>query len=300
MMTSGERYKYGIDEWEAEFSRIYKHVDIRRSPPEMWLHLVEDATTVAECLRKDKYEKALRPLAHVFGWACSFVWRCRFESVLGCQIQKPLSRIVWDKYPAHCSLCGQERCICSVRRHELEELSKEEKEKKLEEIEGALSVARHRTENMPKTLDEFTDMFRRIYKGAHYDLSVGAIAFHFMEEIGEVSTCIRLLMGNAPTAPASEVAKLQNELERELADIVSWAMSLVSKLDYILGAGVAYSRRLKPAVGVEDEAQSQTAGIRLSHIVWDAFQTPDGNTLYCPTCKARPCECTVTPFGELG
>ena len=292
MMRREKFNTYNIDEWEEEFAEIYGNVDIKRTPTEMWLLLVEDSSKFAEFIRRGKYAKALTALAHVFCWTCSFVWRCRRENNLGIRVHKPLSRIIWDKYPARCCLCGQDHCICSVRRSELEELSEEKKKKKLEEIEGVLKIARDRTENIPSTLDDFTTMFNNIYRGAHYALPIEAIAFHFMEEVGEVSTCIRRLRekGKEQSLSEAEVHRLINDLENEIADVISWTTSLLSKLDYMLGAGITYLRKLKTSEDAEKKELLQTADLRLSSIVWESYQTADGNTLYCPVCKKRPCD----------
>lgn len=298
MMRKDKLNTYGIDEWDKEFAEIYGNVDIERKPAEMWLLLVEDSSKFAEFIRRGKYAKALTALAHIFCWTCSFVWRCRRENNLGIRIHNPLSRIIWNKYPARCCLCGQERCICSVRRVELEELSEEKKKKKLEEIEGVLQIARDRTENIPSTLNDFTAMFNNVYAGAHYVLPIEAIAFHFMEEVGEVSTCIRDLRekGKGQSLSKVEVNRLKNNLENEIADVLSWTTSLLSKLDYMLGAGVTYFRRFKASEDAEKKELLQTADIQLSNIVWECYQTPDGNTLYCPVCKNRPCTCRPIPL----
>jgi NTP pyrophosphatase (non-canonical NTP hydrolase) len=237
MMTKSKLEDYSIDDWEDEFAAIYGIVDAERRPTEMWLFLLEDASKVAECLRKEEYHKALDALAHVFNWTCSFVWRCRRESALGCIIKKPLSRIVWNKYPYHCPLCANEVCICSIYRKEYENMTPAERGEKDAENEIKLARARAKTHKIPETLDKFTEMFQDIYLGAHYALSIEAIAFHFMEEVGEVSTDIRKLRERKSEA---EVEQLTDELEKEIADIISWTMSLMSKLDYILGAGVRY------------------------------------------------------------
>lgn len=154
-----------------------------------------------------------------------------------------------------------------------------------------MRIARARTENIPPTLDDFTTMFSNIYKGAHYALPIDAIAFHFMEEVGEVSTCIRRLREREKGRPLSEeeVNRLKNNLENEIADVISWIMSLLSKLDYMLGAGITYLRKFKTSEGAEKKELLQTANLRLSSILWETYQTPDGNTLYCPVCKRRPC-----------
>lgn len=281
MMKKDSLYKYSINDWETEFAEIYSQIDGKRRPTELWLMLVEDASKVAEAIRKDKYADAIGALAHVFCWTCSFVHRCRSTNDLNIKITKTLSEIVWHKFPNRCSLCGQSRCICSVRRAELEELSRKERNKVENAQKGALDIQRKRTEEIPKTLDKLTKMFSGIYKGAHYAMPKDAIAFHFMEEVGEVATDIRKLREQSGDKNRAEIAALQLDLEDEIADIISWTMSLLSKLDYLLGAGTGYQQ--------ENGETIQTAGLKLSDIVWQAFESKDGKSLHCHTCKSRPC-----------
>ena len=291
MMIRDKVDKYSIDEWEKELAEIYGNVDSQRTPTEIWLLLMEDVSRAAEAIRREKYTEAVTALTHTFCWTCSFVWRCRIENDLHINIQKHLSKILWNKYPGRCSFCGQERCICSVRRWELEELSEEQKEKRLKQIEDSLIVARARTENIPKNLDNFVTMLNTIYKGTHYSLPIQAIAFHFMEEVGETSTCIRVLSERMPVLPKNEANKLKNNLEREIADIICWTISLLTKLDYKLGAGAVYLQRLESAECTKKKGSPQTVNLQLSRAVWEAFQRPDGHTLYCPKCEQRPCKC---------
>jgi len=299
-MKKAHLKKYSIDDWEQEFEDIYGNVDQKRSPSDMWLLLMEDASKVAEALRKEAYFDALNALAHTFNWTCAFVSRCRKkDNNLGIIIENSLSDIIWYKYPNVCSLCGEHRCICPVRRQELEDLTKEEKNKKTMEVEKyILNIARNRTEDKPTTLDGFTDMLSWIYKGPHYQLTIEAIAFHFMEEIGEVSAAIRELRESSQKLPPKKFennqSNLTHELEKEVADVISWTMSLIHKLDYLLGAGAKYMKGPPPKKG--DKKIPQTVNLKLSEVVWTAFQTPDGHTLYCPSCSNRPCKCKPVPL----
>jgi NTP pyrophosphatase (non-canonical NTP hydrolase) len=235
MMAVKERDRYSLDDWEAEFDEIFGRVDSQRSLADMWLLMMEDAAQLAEAIRREKYTDGLRKLSRVFGWTCSFVARCRASDMRDTAfcLDKPLSEIVWQKYPNCCPLCGQERCICAVVRGELEELSPEEKKKRKASVANALAVARQRTDRIPKNLDGFVAMFNHIYKGAHYNLPIEAIFLHFMEEVGEVSSCIREIREKDDREHDSQ---LTADLEEEIADIISWTASALSKLDYILGA----------------------------------------------------------------
>ena len=88
-MGKSKLYEYDIDKWEDEFADIYyETVDKYRTPAEMWLFLVQDASKVAEFIRREKYAEALKALTHVLNWTCSFVRRCRNENDLKFKIDK--------------------------------------------------------------------------------------------------------------------------------------------------------------------------------------------------------------------
>jgi len=283
MLNPKEREKYSLDDWETEFDEIYGRIDQQRSLAEMWLLMMEDASQLAEAIRREKYSDALRKLSRVFGWTCSFVARCRASDLKDTPfyLEKTLSEIVWQKYPYRCSLCGQERCICAVVRGELEELSPAEKKNREARVADTLAVARQRTELRPKTLDSFVNMFSQIYKGAHYNLPIEAILLHFLEEVGEVSSCIREIRENDGK---KRNAELTANLEEEIADIISWTASGLSKLDYILGAYLQLKAGQQKIV--------QTANLRLSAIVWREFQDDTEEHLWCTKCRSRQCKCT--------
>ncbi len=273
---------HGIDDWEAEFDEIYGRVDQQRSIAEMWLLMMEDASQLAEAIRREKYGEALQKLAHVFGWTCSFVARCRASDMkdTAFRLEKTLSEIVWQKYPHCCALCGHSRCICAVVRGELEELSPAEKKKRKASVANELAIARQRVELRPKTLDDFVKMFNHIYKGAHYNLPIEAILLHFLEEVGEVSSCIREIREQDGKKNDGE---LRADLEEEIADIFSWTASALSKLDYILGA---YKQ-----LGAGHDKIAQTASLSLSCIVWQEFQDDTQQHLWCGKCRSRQCKC---------
>jgi NTP pyrophosphatase (non-canonical NTP hydrolase) len=290
MIIEDKLETYSIDQWEAEFAEIYGDVDQKRRPVEIWLLLVEDSSRVAEGIRKEKYAEAISALAHVFCWTCSFIWRCRHDSDLGIEIKNPTSNILWNKYPGKCCLCGNSICSCSVNRWENEELSEREKREKLKRLEADLRRSRRAIKKKPPSLDGFTDMLRRIYRGAHYSLPIEAIAFHFMEEVGEVSTCIRKLKEREPNLSRNKSDKLIKELEDELADVLSWIMSLIAKLDFILGAGRVYEH-MRKSESRSEARYHQTVNLKLSRLLWQEFRNPARKILSCSTCYRRPCTC---------
>ncbi len=295
-----------IDDWQVDFHTVYGGVDSKRRPTEIWLMLVEDASQVAEAVRLGHYPEALKRLSHVTCWACSFASRLQDKSDLEVRTRNSIQKMIWYKYPNLCSTCAQPRCICSVRRAEIEEMTSEEKQRLKDSNQVALTTARSRRQEIPKSLDKLQDMFGFIYQGAHYSISLEAIAFHFMEEVGEVATCIRQLRTLNQTAklkrlsPSQERKRVDNieywrqELEDEIADVMSWCFSLTAKLDYILGAGSMFlSDELHPR---RRRGRSQSVGLRLSKTLWDEYRADDFDGLWCPQCKQRVCQCNVVPL----
>jgi NTP pyrophosphatase (non-canonical NTP hydrolase) len=287
----------GLQHWEQEFADIYAAVDQKRRPTDIWLLLVEDASQVAEQVRRDKYADALDRLAHVVCWTCSFVHRLRAANDLGITINATLPEIVWHKYPGHCSTCAQRRCVCSVNRAEIEELTAKQKTKRLAAIERDLDVARSRKSDVPATLNDLQRMFRSIYGGAHYGYAIEAIAFHFLEEVGEVASDIRHLReatDELHTTNSSKTRKkLRSDLELttlhlqdEIADIISWAFSLIEKLDFLLSQGVALASTPK----VRRTRSRQRERLRLSVVLYRTYRLSNSRALGCPKCGGRPCQ----------
>jgi NTP pyrophosphatase (non-canonical NTP hydrolase) len=299
MITRKNLAQKGLQHWEREFADIYAAVDRKRRPTDIWLLLVEDASQVAEQVRRDKYADALDRLAHVVCWTCSFVHRIRESNDLGVTIHATLPEIVWHKYPGHCSTCAQRRCVCSVSRAELEELTPAKKAKRMASMERDLDVARSRKSEIPATLDELQRMFRSIYGGAHYAYAIEAVAFHFLEEVGEVASDIRHLREGTDELHATNSSKRRKELrsdldtqalhlQDEIADIISWSFSLIEKLDFLLGQGAALASTRKRRRARSRTRQS--ARLRLSNVLYTTYRLSNSRALGCPKCGGRPCQ----------
>lgn len=291
MITENTLEHHSLDEWVEEFYTIYKEKDRKRTVQEVWLHLVENASKVGECIRTDDLKTAFKELAHVFCWLSSFVAKCNDRDASNnikkvYLLDKPLSEIVWNKYPNICYKCGHNPCICPV----LSEFPSD--------IDKRVEERRKQKHLMPKTLDEWIDMFKRIYEKAHTDLSIENICFHFLEEVGEVAREILKLSkfetkvekNELSRKDGEELKKIKENLEKELADVFSWIASLISKLEFITGLLMEYhlSYRGQP---IEENA-SNVMKIKLSRILWSAYKSPQG-FLYCPPpyCQERPCKC---------
>jgi len=115
-------------------------------------------------------------------------------------------------------------CIC---------LGMQGKPKNKKESKQRLEHARKKKKK-PKTLDEWSDMIRSIYKEAHSVLPISAICLHFIEEIGEVTKELYEYEELAKSkVPKSKLKKKIKKLEEEIADTFSWIFGLINKIDQL-------------------------------------------------------------------
>jgi len=277
MVTGTDFQGWSLASWEREFAYIYDPRDERLSISDMWLLLVESASKVAEYLRRYKFEKALNELPVVFCLTCRFNNKCRKDVEAAFRINT-FEEIVWSKYPYTCLLCGgEDQCICPIWRHVFEEMSDPDKAAHLGRMKSKLQQRKLSQRNrLVPTLDGFADLFKDLYKGAHYEKPLDGMGFHFMEEVGEVSEAIRKIKEKLPDTPSSELDKLTRALEEEIADVFSWTNSLIIKLGSLLG----------------------DPDLKLSSQVWQVFKDGTGQRMSCPECRKLPCERKCVPTLE--
>lgn len=264
-----------LDDWMEEFWAIYEHHDRRRDLIEMWAMAAEDASKAGEGIREADPAGTLRSIAHAFCWCSSFVARLFHDKGVPPQfrISEPfpeihgLAEVVWFKYPAICPRCGKASCICPIL-------------VKAPPIEAELERAREKG-NRPETLADWESHFSRIYDVAHFIKSLDELGFHYEEEVGEVFRAIRRLSVNVSGLSPDEVKARQKNLVEEIADVVSWTVSVVRKL-------------AKQADEIEKYGGT-TCGLSkrfsLTNVLWEAYRSrQDVDCLACPICNNRPCD----------
>lgn len=221
-----------LDEWEKSFYERGSERFRRLTPSHMWLRSVENAgTRVAEFIRREEYQEAVRSLGNAFGLLCCFVRKFRERHKISA-----LSEIAWNKYPGMCYACADKipesdakqedyvSCIC---------LGMQGKPKNKPKGKEHLEYAR-KMKKKPKTIDEWSGMIKSIYKETHSVLPIPAICLHFIEEIGEVTRglyeCDEL---ENCKAPEEKLQKKIKQLEEEIADTFSWIFGLINKIDQL-------------------------------------------------------------------
>lgn len=241
----------GLDQWVEEFScrnpAWWTWRPGSRDPSQAWLGFVENATSrIAEFVRREEHAKTLEALGKAFGWLCCFVSYCHTQPTV--RLAKPLSVIVWDKYPGVCYSCafkfkkrdlvrqGYLPCVC------LSAPSRTDAQKR-RALQNRNIARDHK--NKPNSVDEWAKMIRDIYGGAHKELSLSALCLHFLEEVGEVSKALHGIEVLTFPKQLGELPKKITELEEEVADVFSWIFGLLNKLDQTLEKARAYYRRAK-------------------------------------------------------
>lgn len=271
-----------LEDWSREFQSVYGAKDNHRRLELMWAMAAEDASKVGEGVRENDAEKTLRGLAHTICWTLSFVRRLtegpcppKFRLRDAAIPVANISDVLWFKYPGICPRCTEASCHCPTLR---EVPKKEDRER---------TVARFRAmSSRPSSIQEWQLHFDRIYEMAHRGMSLSDIGFHLLEEVGEVFRAIRRISEASDT---DDLLLLQVNLVEELADVISWSLSLSSKMQTI-------------ALRLENFGQRPTfvsEAMSISAIMWRFYKSRDGSQVLCPCCEARPCDIGCTGDSQV-
>ena len=259
-----------MSDWGNSFWEIYKKHDRRRSLADIWLMVNEEAAQTCNGIRVRNYELISRSLSHTFCWILSFVNKIVKDEGLKNEAvrerfrgEKPptVEEIVFHKYPNRCLSCGCSKCLCPV-------------------LEAKLKLKDEQTQEWrqaakPAILNEWEGMFDGIYSLAHRNYSFNEIGFHFAEEVGEVSECIRILQ----ECDKQDIQECRTKLYDEIADAISWCFSIVKRLHEIVQRS---NKILKLMGNGTDESE-----VRLSKLLWNEYKSEDGSCIVCHKCRNR-------------
>lgn len=282
-----------LNQWQNHFEKIYGKRNKGKDPEVLWFRVFENASKVAESLRRYQYGEAMQFVSHVLCWLSGFCSRT----------DRNIGRIVWEKYPSVCPYCRKDTehkvksCTCQAHRVEIEEAATHKKGTMIDE--GTLEYFREHFKK-PRTLDRWVNMFAKLYGNSNYAASIEHIGFHLMEEIGEVGRAWRRKQEFATRVQKKlekdtdiEKAKTQFEMDidYEIADIFSWLCALVNKISWIIEAAENFGKsaneikfRSRGAVHFE------MPEVTLSSFVFAEYGKG------CPNCGKMTCteECFVT------
>jgi len=298
-----------LDEFVTAVAGIYKTQDEKRLIWDVWLHAVNHAAAIGEEARKYKPgKKLLEDIADFSMWLFTFVGKIRdaFGSVAGRQrieestirTEVTLSAIIWNKYPWVCPVCfgrrindGEATDIQLIRPCDCLLYPVETRDPK--QVRGYINklrqYAKDHIDDMPKSVNEWQQLFQNIYEANLRHLSLTDIAFHLLEEVGEVSNAmLRMYTYDSEEFVAGEPEWRQKGLENEIADVSSWLFTLVNHLEVIPEIG----REFQKFLWGEDVVALPP--IKLSSIIWKRYGSDSLDSLYCPhKCKKPVCECPI-------
>ena len=315
-----------LDDFVEAVAGIYADKDTKRSVWDVWLHTVHHAASIGEEARKYKPgTKLYEEIADFSMWLFTFVGKIRrslgsrpeyqseVESAIRTEVA--LSDLIWNKYPRVCPICFGRRmdqgitlsdatklteaCDCllyEVERRGQKPMTSEEKttmERRHTDMLRQYAEA-CRENDRPKSVNEWQEVFQTIFASNLRHLSLTSIAFHLLEEVGEVSDAmVRMYTYTKPTFAYGEPTWRRKDLENEIADVCSWLFTLVNHLQVIPDIVKEYEIFLYQR---ETSAKEQ---IKLSSIIWGRYGDDKLERLHCPHCKEPEkcrCEIVLVPY----
>jgi NTP pyrophosphatase (non-canonical NTP hydrolase) len=296
----------------------------------IWIHVMSHATVVCEEVRKNRWHKVAKELAEVLVWWLTFIRRVTQPPPKNVSdavkiipyIAVNPSDIVWFKYPRLCPVCfgrwvhshcqptediprlisGKLReikhffkenpqCTCLAAKHDVEERDGQFKTfTKLCLKEYAKKTRKLRR---PNSLKEMAEMLNDIFANNIEVLSVEEIAFHLLEEVGEVSKSLSaLFMQEIPEADFDAFLKEREtkaaDFAEEIADVFSWAVSLLAKIYRFLECAAQFAAEYKTVEGMPELVRGNLERTRnIVALIWTIYGK--GSMLVCEQCKEFPC-----------
>lgn len=293
-----------LDEYVRDFFQIYNPYLVQegkkaRAVLDIWLHVVAHASLVGEAIRKLRYDEALNELAEVAVWVMNFVGKCgnldssKIDGVFF--LDADLSDIIWNKYPGICQYCLEPMCRQCWVGKELEQqqsgnqaqngntkpLTKQEKKDiRKKKAEGTRS-------SKPKSILAWEDAFRAVYQLNIFGSSIDGIAFHLLEEVGEVARALTDMytwQEESESKETNAASARMEELKEELADVMSWTFTLTLKLQDEFEKVKEEAKKFRRIKG------NPSFRISLADAIWRNYGG-DKNSLHCKKCGNSPCTC---------
>lgn len=315
--------KTSFENYQREILDIWPQLQFRPAL-HTWARVVQHATTACEGMRRSDWSLVLEEIATTIVWWMSFIQKLNlvgkriwandnFEDDFVFGLSLSATEMVWRKYPGVCpvefGLVAQnvqnltwvnrpaQVCTCLASKKEVEQRSLDDKMRAKEHVR---QFARKNRRRCPKSIDALEDMFRTIFSGLIYHETIEEIFFHFIEEVGEVSEAL----ANATTSECLIKRKFSEDkfiherrqklyaIAEELADVFSWSVSIVAKIQTELMSFEEYieSRHEDDELQTIRSVLKGSQHISLSEIIWQKYGLKYGE-LRCDDCDARPCVC---------
>ena len=324
-------HEASIEEYAEVISNIWPQ-DKERPIWLVWIHVLSHATVVCEEVRKNRWHKVAKELAEVVVWWLTFVRRVTQEPPKNATeavkivpyVNSTPSDILWNKYPGVCPVCfgrwvqancqptedvsrliseklreinaffrKSPQCTCLAAKEDVEERDDEFKKFTRKCV---LEYARKmRQRRRPQSLKGMAEMLYSIFANNIEVLSVEEIAFHLLEEVGEVSKSLASLFMQDIQDGDIEIQQFMAERQEkvrdfaeEIADAFSWAVSLLAKIHRFLECAAEFAAEYKTVEGMPELVRGNLDRTRnIVDLIWTIYGK--GSMLVCEVCKDFPC-----------
>jgi NTP pyrophosphatase (non-canonical NTP hydrolase) len=232
------------------------------------------------------------------------------------------SDIVWYKYPGVCPVCfgrwiaancqpndeaarvmsqkvreikayfkRNPSCTCLSAKQDVEERGEKFKHFTKKCLRA---YARKVQASKPRSLRDTAEMLKLIFANNIEVLSVEEIAFHLLEEVGEGSKSLSaFFMQELEDDKVEEFLQGRQELvfdfAEEIADVLSWAVSLLAKIYRFLECAAEFAAEYKTVEGMPELVRGNLARTRnIVDLIWTIHGK--GSMLVCERCREFPCD----------
>jgi NTP pyrophosphatase (non-canonical NTP hydrolase) len=296
----------------------------------VWLHVSSHATEVCEEVRKNRWHKVARELGEVVVWWLTFARRVTQEPgknstdavKLVPYLNTSPSDIVWFKFPGVCPVClgrwihthcqptediyalisqrlhdinaffaENPHCTCLAAKQTIED--RDANFKKFTKLCVQEYARQMRQERKPTSLKGMADMLNAIFSNNIEVLSVEEIAFHLLEEVGEVSKSLANLFMQEIKDDETESFLWERQekaldFAEEIADAFSWSVSLLAKIYRFLECAAEFAAEYKTVEGIPELVRGNMERIRnIVDLIWTMYGK--GSMLVCEECGEYPC-----------
>jgi NTP pyrophosphatase (non-canonical NTP hydrolase) len=159
-----------------------------------------------------------------------------------------------------------------------------------------LKLARTEIDAKPYSLDDLEGSLAGIFEPNVAVLSADEIAFHLLEEVGEVSRALlhlHLQPDDDGGIFLEEHRQRREAVREELADVFSWIVSMRAKTYSILSCAADFTETRSTDVYARNAVRTYLRpALTLVDLVWNVYAhlAPDAyEELRCEVCGGRPC-----------
>lgn len=316
-VTKSTRHICSIDDYVHDCGVIWQK-DLERPVFDIYYHVILHASKLGESLRRELYDDAIHEIGRTTMWLFSLVNKLQTTETgvdMVFFVSKPLSDIIWSKYPNCCPTCfgrsialpikngGKPEnwggkltpCSCLGRLADVEVRNQRLKEDERKFIRDKLReyAKKHKPSDATKlSLSHLQKMFAKVFGANIFLTSIENIGFHLLEEVGEIAEALCGIYTYKSRKDVGSEMRLNKvlELENEIADAFSWLFALAVKLKEIFTLPDRTMKKLRPDSRMKVRFKSFAD---FDRIIWNTYGNKEFGVLGCRDDKRTVCKCDI-------